>query len=151
MSGCFCFFLRKVFVFSLFLMPPVVGARFGLKPMAQMNPTSSRPMAVTVFLCLFLRHQPDVSCAGDLRLPCNLLDLGEPLAVADETRPEEGPLSIAPGRLDHDPSEMRVAGFRDAAFSTALATGILPGKNATITHQLPCAPKREDIAQLKRS
>ena len=52
---CFCFFLLwKVFafVFSVLLMPPSVAwtAASALIPMAQMKPSSSRPIAVMVFL-----------------------------------------------------------------------------------------------------
>ena len=59
---------------------------------------------------------------------------------------------IAPGRFDHDPPEVRVAGFGDAAFSNALATGVFARKYATVPHQLPCALEAgSDITQLNRN
>lgn len=55
-----------------------------------------------------------------------------------ELLPDVGQASIAPGRLHQDASEVGVAGLGNAAFSNAVATGVLVWKCSAIPHQLPC-------------
>src|ERR1035438_10866679 len=80
-----------------------------------------------------------------LRLPGDFLDLlRHPLLPFAQLRPQARPQPIAPGRFDGDSSQMRVAGFGDAAASGSLAGGLLAGHCTAVTHQLPSALKAGD-------
>ena len=57
---------------------------------------------------------------------------------------------ITPCRFDDDPSQMRVARLRNAAASSPLATGVLAGHSAAVTHQLSSTCKARHLAQLSR-
>jgi hypothetical protein len=57
---------------------------------------------------------------------------------------------IAPCRFDDDSSQVGVAGFSDAPPSRSLATGILTGHRAAVTHQLPSTVEARHLAQLGR-
>ena len=64
----------------------------------------------------------------DLRLPGDLFDrFRHPLLSLAQPGTNGGPITIAPGRFNNDPSEMRVACFGDASPPGSLAAGVLRG------------------------
>jgi hypothetical protein len=70
-----------------------------------------------------------------LRLPRNLFRLfRDALLSSAQSVPDTWRATIAPGRLDNDSSQVRVAGFRDASAPGSLATGVLAGHSTAITH-----------------
>src|SRR5579871_1995546 len=86
-----------------------------------------------------------------LCLPCYFDDLCRNTLVSlTELFSDTRQMSIAPGRFDHDSSEMSITGLGDAASSNALATGVFARDHAAIAHQLPCTLKtRRDVAQFR--
>src|SRR5271168_2242118 len=84
-----------------------------------------------------------------LRFPRNLFDLlRNALLSSAQSIPDSWWTTIAPGYFDNDSSQVRVAGFRDASSPDPLATGVLAGHSAAITHQLPSTVKAGYLAQL---
>ena len=58
---------------------------------------------------------------------------------------------ITPCCFDDDPSQVRVSCLGNAPAPGSLATGVLAGNNATVTHQLPSTFKARDLTQLCRN
>src|SRR5215472_15241985 len=84
-----------------------------------------------------------------LRLPGDFKDLrGNTFVSLTQLFPDTRQVSIAPGRFDHDASQVRVAGLSNAPLSNTLTTGVFTRKCSAIPHQLPGALEtRGDVAQ----
>lgn len=103
-------------------------------------------------LSLVFTHgrQPRVSLMQSvLCLSCNFFSLiRRALLSFAQSSPDGGRTPITPCCFDHDPSQERVAGLRDAASSNSLATGVLARHSASIAHQFSSTCKARDLAQL---
>jgi hypothetical protein len=72
-----------------------------------------------------------------LRLPCYFGDLcRNPLVSFAQPGSDSGPVSTAPGRFHHDPSEVRIAALGNAALSLALAAGVSARKYSATARSL---------------
>src|ERR1039457_7664899 len=136
----FCFFLIwKVFAFVL----RFSSRRQVLPGCRRFGLDSDRPDEAQQLSCN-RRHDLPLLLAGAqhrhitlvqsmLCLPGYFGDLcRNPLVPFAQLFPDAGQVSIAPGRFDHDSSEVGVAGLGDAASSNALATGVFARKHSAI-------------------
>ena len=117
--------------------------------MAQTNPSSSRPTAVTICGLFFpwpavfgSAHAID---AGPSRRSLSLLRSARPDVSEGAAQP--GPELISPGGFDDDASQVRVAGLGDGAPPFSFAAGVFAGNQAAVSHQLPGFRKARDLPQ----
>ena len=83
-----------------------------------------------------------------LRLPGDRFYLLTDGLLALEERPPPGrPVSVRPGRLNHDAPQVGIAGLGDPAAADPVTAGVLAGHRAAVAHQLPGPAKARDLAQ----
>ncbi len=104
-----------------------------------------------LLLGLAFRQQPRVAgVQAVLGLPSNRLDVLALIALPSPQRvTHSGTVSVGPGRFDHDPAQVRVAGFADAAAMHARPARVLPRHCTAVAHQLPRMLKARQLAHLR--
>src|SRR2546426_4020005 len=96
-----------------------------------------------LLLGLALADQPAIAAVqAVLRLPGDRLDLlAQPGLALQQLAAHRRPVPVRPGRLPDDAPHGRVAGLGDGAPPDPLATRVLPGHSAAVSHQLPRIPE----------
>ena len=83
-----------------------------------------------------------------LRLPGDRFHLFTDGLLTLEERPPPGrPVSVRPGRFNHDAPQVRIAGLGNAAAADPVTAGVLAGHRAAVAHQLPGPAKARDLAE----
>ena len=144
----FCFFLLRRFCFFSSC-SSLHNSRFGF---STYGPDKTQEFAAhrsdDLSLVFARGRQSRVSLMQSvLCLPCNLFSLfRRALLSFAQPSPDGRRAMITPCCFDDDPSQVRVACFRNATAPGSLATGVLARHSAAITHQFSSARKARDLA-----
>ena len=72
-----------------------------------------------------------------LRLPCNFFDFfAEPLLAFAESGSDGGSVSVAPGRLHQNPTQVSIASLSNGTALYPFSTGILARHRPAVPHEL---------------